>query len=67
MIVAELDVFGAPVGLAENAAGWTVSFGPLALGVIVHGGDRLRRPKPAGCGLVDNSARRPQGPQPPQQ
>ena len=36
------------VGLAEDAAGWTVSFGPVALGVIVDGGDRLRKPKPAG-------------------
>jgi putative transposase len=58
---------GEPVGLAEDAAGWTVSFGPVALGVIAHGGERLRKPKPAGCGLVDNTARCPQGPQPPQQ
>ena len=58
---------GEPVGLTENAAGWTVSFGPVALGVIAHGGDRLRKPKPAGCGLVDNTARCPQGPQPQQQ
>ena len=58
---------GEPVGLTETAAGWTVSFGPIALGVIAHGGDRLRKPKPAGCGLVDNTARCPQGPQPQQQ
>ena len=58
---------GEPVGLAETAAGWTVSFGPIALGVIAHGGDRLRKPKPAGCGLVDNTARCLQGPQPLQQ
>jgi putative transposase len=58
---------GEPVGLAEDAAGWTVSFGPVMLGVIAHGGDRLRKPKTAGCGLVDNAARRPQGPQPRQQ
>jgi hypothetical protein len=55
------------VGLAENAAGCTVSFGPVVLGSIAHGGDRLRKPKPAGCGLVDNAARCPQGPQPQQQ
>jgi putative transposase len=44
---------GEPVGLAEDAAAWTVSFGPVVLGVIAHGGDRLRKPKPAGfwtCG-----------------
>ena len=54
---------GEPVGLTEDAAGWTVSFGPFVLGVIAHGGDRLRKPKPASCGLVDNAARRLQGPQ----
>ena len=27
----------------ETAAGWTVSFGPIALGVVAHGGDRLRK------------------------
>ncbi len=59
---------GEPVGLAEGDDGaWRVSYGPLALGVIAHGGDRLRKPKPAGCGLVDNAARRLQGPQPLQQ
>ncbi len=55
---------GEPVGLAEDAHGWTVSFGPVVLGSLPHGGDRLRKPKPASCGLVDNAARRPQGPQP---
>ena len=55
---------GEPVGLAEGEDGaWRVSYGPVALGVITHGGDRLRKPKPAGCGLVDNAARCPQGPQ----
>jgi len=58
---------GEPVGLAETAAGWTVSFGPVALGVIAHGDNRLRKPKSAGCGLVDNTVRCPQGPQPRQQ
>ena len=47
--------------------GWTVSFGPVVLGSLAHGADRLRKPKPARCGLVDDAARRPQGPQPPQQ
>ena len=55
------------VSLAGNsAAGWAVSFGPVALGVIAHGDDRLRKPKSASCGLVDNPAGCPQGPQPPQ-
>jgi putative transposase len=58
---------GEPVGLVENATGWTVSFGPLVLGSIAHGGERLRKPEPTGCGLVDNATRCPQGPQPKQQ
>lgn len=58
---------GEPVGLAENETGWTVGYGPVALGVIIHGGDRLRKPKPASCGLVDNASPCPQGPQPQQQ
>jgi transposase InsO family protein len=55
---------GEPIGLLENADGsWNVRFGPLDLGVIDHGGHRLRKPKPA-CGLVDNAKTRcPQGPQ----
>jgi putative transposase len=62
-------LIGEPVGLIENNdGGWAVCYGPIALGVIAHGGDRLRRPKPDACGLVDNAARCPQGPQPqPQQ
>jgi hypothetical protein len=58
-------LIGEPIGLIENdAAGWTVWYGPIGLGVIAHGGDRLRKPtqQPA-CGLVDNAARCPQGPQ----
>jgi putative transposase len=59
---------GEPIGLLENEDGsWTVSFGPVDLGVIDHRGDRLRKPKPA-CGLVDNAKTRcPQGPQAKQQ
>ena len=38
----QLRSAGEPVGLAaENAHGWTVSFGPVVLGSIAHGGDRL--------------------------
>jgi putative transposase len=36
---------GEPVGLIEGAEGWSVSFGPLGLGVIGPGCDRLRMPK----------------------
>ena len=60
---------GEPVGLTENETGWTVSYGPVVLGTIEHRGDRLRRPtrKVRSCGLEDNAARCPQGPQPQQQ
>jgi transposase InsO family protein len=59
---------GEPIGLSENGdGGWTASFGPVALGFIAHRGDRLRKPKPPICGLVDNAARCPQGPQAQQQ
>jgi transposase InsO family protein len=54
---------GEPIGLDEQADGWHVTFGPLALGIIAHGGDRLRKPKRKTCGLVDRAARGPQGPQ----
>jgi transposase InsO family protein len=58
---------GEPVGLSENADACTVSYGPIVLGTIAHRGDRLKKPKRAGRGLVDNAARCPQGPQPQQQ
>jgi putative transposase len=58
---------GEPIALAEDEAGWTVSYGPVVLGTISHHGDRLRKPRRSGCGLVDNATRCPQGPQPPQQ
>ena len=59
---------GEPIGLAEDEdAAWHVCYGPVALGVIAHGGDRLQKPSQNGCGLVDNAARCPQGPQPQQQ
>jgi putative transposase len=60
---------GEPVGLLEDADGdWAVSYGPIALGIIIHGGDRLRKPKRQTCGPVDNAKTRcPQGPQAEQQ
>jgi len=57
-------LIGEPIGLIEDDdGGWSACYGPIALGVIAHGGDRLRKPKRRACGLVDNAARCPQGPQ----
>ena len=59
---------GEPIGLIENNdGGWTVSYGPIMLGIIAHGEDHLRKPQDRACGLVDNAARCPQGPQSQQQ
>src|SRR5215204_5576309 len=62
-------LIGEPVGLLEDEdGGWRVYYGPIALGVITHGGDRLCQPKRAARGLVDNAKTRcPQGPQAQQQ
>jgi len=62
-------LIGEPVGLIEDQDGdWIASYGPIALGVIAHRGDRLRKPKRQACGLVDNAKTRcPQGPQAQQQ
>ncbi len=67
MIYISGALVGEPIGLAEDQHGWTVSYGPLVLGTITHRGDRLRKPKRRGCGLEDNAARCPPGPQPTQQ
>jgi len=49
-------LIGEPVGLIEAADGsWTANFGPIELGVIAHGSDRLRQPKKQVCGYVDNA------------
>ncbi len=59
---------GEPIGLAEGEDGcWAAHYGPVALGFIAHGGHRLNKPPRQACGLVDNAARCPQGPQPQQQ
>jgi putative transposase len=62
-------LIGQPVGLVEDADGdWAVCYGPIALGVIAHGSDRLRKEKRHAGGLVDNAKTRcPQGPQAQQQ
>jgi hypothetical protein len=52
---------------AETTDGrWAVRYGPILLGFIKHRGDELERPRKTADGLVDNAARCPQGPQPPQ-
>jgi putative transposase len=57
-----------PIGLVENADGWAVSYGPIALGTIAHASpDRLRKPKRRRCGLVDNASALPTTPQHQQQ
>lgn len=57
-------LIGEPVGLVEDdTAACTVSYGPILLGTIAYRSDHLRKPKHSGCGLVDNAARCPQGPQ----
>jgi transposase InsO family protein len=54
---------GEPIGLIEDEDGGAIaSYGPIVLGVIAHGSDRLRKPKRPARGLVDDAARRPQGP-----
>jgi transposase InsO family protein len=53
-------LIGEPIGLVEQAdGGWAAYFGPIALGVIAHGGDRLRRPKRRTRGHVDNESALP--------
>jgi transposase InsO family protein len=47
-----------PIGLIETGEGrWSASYGPIELGVIAHGDNRLRKPKPPACGHVDNATR----------
>jgi hypothetical protein len=67
MIYISAALVGEPVALAETEDGWIVNYGPVVLGTIAYRGDRLRKPKRKGCGLVDNATRCPQGPQPQQQ
>jgi putative transposase len=53
-----------PVGVFEQPDGSAIAtYGPLTLGLIPYGGDKLVRLKPGSCGLVDGAAPRPQGPQ----
>ena len=53
---------GEPVGLMERKDGsFAVHYGPIELGVIAHGGDRLHKPKRRVRGLVDNARALPTG------
>jgi transposase InsO family protein len=53
---------GEPVGLVENADGSsTVSYGPITLGTIGRGDDRLRRPRQRHDGPVDDACASPRG------
>jgi putative transposase len=46
---------GEPIGLIENETGdWSVCYGPIVLGVIAHGSDRLSKPKRHARGHVEN-------------
>jgi putative transposase len=54
---------GEPIGLRnEGAAGWSVCYGPIALGTIGPRNSRLRKPKRNACGLVDDARASPTGP-----
>ena len=67
-IYVRADLVGEPIGLVEEQDGdWTAYYGPIALGVIAHRGDRLRKPKRRTCGLVDNASALPTTPQDQQQ
>ena len=58
MVYISSALVGEPIGLLEDDDGaWSVSYGPIDLGVIAHGDNRLRKPKPPACGHVDNAAR----------
>jgi putative transposase len=52
-------LIGEPVGLRQNdAAGWTVCYGPITLGTINRDDHRLRKPKRhRACGHVDDASK----------
>ena len=55
---------GEPIGLLEAADGdWIASYGPIVLGVIAHGSDRLRKPRRRKArGRVDDAVASPTSP-----
>jgi putative transposase len=53
---------GEPIGLRdEGSAGWSICYGPIALGTIGARDSRLRKPKRNACGLVDDARASPTG------
>jgi transposase InsO family protein len=59
---------GEPIGLIDDdAGGWTAYYGPIVLGVIAHGSDRLHKPKRKPHGHVDKPDGLPTCPQAQQQ
>lgn len=61
-------LIGEPIGLLEADHGdRTAYYGPIALGVIAHRSDRLRKPKRQARGRVDNASALPTSPQAQQQ
>ena len=53
---------GEPIGLLEDDdGGWSVSYGPIELGVIAHGDNCLRKPKPPACGPCGQRCALPTG------
>jgi putative transposase len=57
MIYVSAALVGEPIGLLEDGdGGWSASYGPVELGVIAHGDNRLRKPEPPACGHVDNAS-----------
>lgn len=61
-------LIGEPIGVVEDEYGnASVSYGPIALGVIAPGSGRLRKPKQQACGRVDDATASPTSPQAQQQ
>lgn len=57
-------LIGEPIGLLEQDDGhWSVSYGPIMLGLIAHRSDYLRKPRRRACGRVDNASALPTSPQ----
>lgn len=55
-------LIGEPVGLMQREDdSFAVHYGPIELGIIAHGDDRLHKPKRRTRGLVDNASALPTG------
>lgn len=62
MIYISTALIGEPVGLFQYDGGWALAYGPVELGLIAHGSDRLRKPKRHARGHVDNAEALPTSP-----